>query len=164
MISEFLTKKLIVVALIMTSLFGPAAYVKGQPAPTALAPKVSASGTDNKKTPAPLKFARTELYFGSDREDGPDVTEDDFRGFLDKYVTPEFPDGLTVLTGKGQFCCDTSNNIIRETSFVLILFYPIETAKESGEKIEKIRDAYKTAYHQQSVLRVDQKHPVYVSF
>ncbi len=162
--SEFLKKQSLVLVLLITSLFAPAAYTQGQSAPSASAQGVALNKADSKKHIAPLKFARTELYFGSDREDAPDVTEDDFRGFIDKYVTPAFPDGLTVLVGKGQFCCDPGGNVIRETSFVLILLYPLETLKESSEKIEKIRDTYKTEFKQQSVLRVDQRHHVEVSF
>jgi hypothetical protein len=164
MMTEFLKSKSLVLALLLTSLLGPAAYVKGQNAPSASPQVVNLNAADGKKRIANLKFVRTELYFGSDRSDGPDVTEEDFRRFLDKYVTPEFPDGLTVLVGKGQFCCDAGGAVIRETSFVLILLYPLETLKESSEKIEKIRDAYKTEFNQQSVLRVDEKRPVLVSF
>ncbi len=78
-------------------------------------------------------------------------------------VTPEFPDGLTVITGTGQFR-GSDNVIVREGSFVLVLLYPLETAKESSKKIEKIREDYKHYFQQQSVLRVDDPRPVRVSF
>ncbi len=162
--TEFLKRKSLALVLLLASLLAPAAYAQGQTAPSASSQAVNHNGAENRKRLTTLKFARTELYFGSDRSDGPDVTEEDFRGFLDKYVTPEFPEGLTVLTGKGQFCCDAGGAVIRETSFVLILLYPFETLKESSEKIEKIRDAYKTEFKQQSVLRVDESRPVRVSF
>jgi hypothetical protein len=42
---------------------------------------------------------RTELYFGSGKPDGSSVTEKEFRAFVDKEVTPRFPDGLTLLMG-----------------------------------------------------------------
>jgi hypothetical protein len=164
MMTEFFKRKSLILALLMASLLGPAAYVKGQTAPSASAQVVNLNAADGKKPVTTLKFIRTELYFGSDRPNGPDVTEQDVNGFLDKYVTPEFPDGLTVLTGKGQFCCDAGGSVIRETSFVLILLYPHETFKESSEKIEKIRAAYKAEFNQQSVLRVDDRRPVDVSF
>jgi Protein of unknown function (DUF3574) len=32
-----------------------------------------------------------------------EVSPEEFKGFLDIAVTPCFPDGLTLLTGKGQF-------------------------------------------------------------
>ena len=96
---------------------------------------------------------RTELYFGSAKPDGSVVSEKKFQRFVDEEVTPRFPDGLTVLTGSGQFR-GSSGVIIKERSMVLILLYPIEM-QEAGEGIEEIREAYKSAFQQESVLRVD---------
>ena len=73
------------------------------------------------------------------------------------------PDGLTVLTGVGQFR-DASGAIVQERSKVLILLYPSKKRKESDRKIEMIRDAYKRDFSQGSVLRVDDRRPVLVSF
>src|SRR5262245_62238886 len=49
-----------------------------------------------------LAFARTELYFGTAKSDGSVVTEEQFREFVDLYVTPRFPDGRPLLKGDGQ--------------------------------------------------------------
>lgn len=78
--------------------------------------------------------------------------------------TPAFPDGLTLLTGDGQFCCDSNDDIVKERSFVLVLLYPLRQRRESDRKIEQIREDYKAAFRQQSVLRVDASLPVWVSF
>src|SRR5690606_41197674 len=48
-------------------------------------------------------MARLELYFGTQRPGGAPVTEAEWAAFLDEKVTPRFPDGLTVLTGNGQW-------------------------------------------------------------
>ncbi len=109
-------------------------------------------------------FVRTELFFGADKPDGTEVSDEDFQYFLDKKVTPLFPDGLTVLSGKGQFCCDAGGQLVQERSFVLVLLYPQETKESSSKKIERIRKDYKTDFQQQSVLRVDDPRPVRVSF
>jgi hypothetical protein len=159
MVTELSRRTILIAVLILTSLIAPTGAGR-----TIVQPAVGQNVTGKKKHPSTEKFVRTELFFGSDREDGPDVTEDQFRDFLKTVVTPEFPDGLTVLTGRGQFCCDSVGEIIQETSFVLILLYPEETIKESSEKIEKIRDSYKDSFKQQSVLRVDDPRPVRVSF
>lgn len=98
-------------------------------------------------------WRRTELYFGSQKPDGSAVTEADFEQFVDDVITPRFPDGLTLLTGYGQFR-NSANVIIEEQSFVLILLYPRDD-KEAGFAIEEIRTAYKDAFDQESVLRVD---------
>jgi Protein of unknown function (DUF3574) len=109
-----------------------------------------------------LAFARTELYFGTAKPDGV-VTEEQFREFIDRAVTPRFPDGLTVLKGDGQFRGE-DNVIVKEQSFVLILLYPSETFDESSKRIERIRTLYKDIFAQESVLRVDDPFIVWVSF
>jgi hypothetical protein len=107
-------------------------------------------------------FLRTELYFGTNKSDGSVVTEQQFQDFLNSDITPRFPDGLTLITGLGQF--RGSRGIERERSKLLILLYPVETAKSSGLKIEEIRRAYIHRFGQESVLRADEPLPECVSF
>jgi hypothetical protein len=96
---------------------------------------------------------RTELYFGSAKPDGRVVSETQFQQFVDQEVTPRFPDGLTLLTGYGQYR-NSAGVIIKERSAELILLYPLAQRDASG-KIEEIRERYKQAFRQESVLRVD---------
>ena len=98
------------------------------------------------------RFARTELFFGSARAGG-EVTEAEFKQFLDVFITPRFPDGLTLLTGLGQFL--GSAGPVQERSFLLILLYPDEAHAENSKKIEEIREQYKRQFNQKSVLRSD---------
>lgn len=98
-------------------------------------------------------WRRTELYFGSQKPDGSAVNEAEFEQFVDDVITPRFPDGLTLLTGYGQFR-NSANVIVEEQSFVLILLYPRDD-REAGSEIEEIRTAYKDVFEQESVLRVD---------
>ncbi len=95
----------------------------------------------------------SELYFGSQKPNGSAVTEAEFEQFVDDVITPRFPDGLTLLTGYGQFR-NAANVIVEEQSFVLILLYPLDDKTASSE-IEEIRTAYKKQFDQESVLRVD---------
>ena len=97
-------------------------------------------------------FSRTELFFGLSRSNGPDVTEEEFQHFVDTEVTPRFPDGLTLLTGRGQFK-NSTGTIIQEGAKVLILLYPFN--QKSNRAVEQIREAYKDTFQQESVLRVD---------
>jgi hypothetical protein len=108
-------------------------------------------------------FFRTELYFGSNKPDGTAVTPEQFQQFLNAEITPRFPDGLTLLTGLGQFK-GSSGVIERERSMELILLYPVDTARSSGMKIEEIRTAYESQFQQESVLRADEPLPECVSF
>jgi hypothetical protein len=108
-------------------------------------------------------FIRTELFFGSERPNKLEVSDVEFKQFLDEQVTPRFPDGLTVLKGFGQFR-ESDGTIVQESSFVLILLYPRETLRDSSAKIEELRTLYKERFEQESVLRVDDPRPVRVSF
>jgi hypothetical protein len=98
-------------------------------------------------------WQRTELYFGTQRLGKSDVTDREFFLFVDEEITPRFPDGLTLLTGYGQFR-NAQGDIIQERSKVLILFFPRDT-KDADKKVEEIRAAYKKTFSQESVLRVD---------
>ena len=98
-------------------------------------------------------FSRTELFFGLSRANGPNVTDEEFQHFIDTEVTPRFPNGLTLFSGRGQFK-DSTGTIIQEGSKLLILLYPFN--QESNQAVEQIRNEYKTAFQQESVLRVDE--------
>jgi hypothetical protein len=98
-------------------------------------------------------FLRTELYFGSQKPKG-QVTPAQFDWFVDRVVTPRFPDGLTQLTGKGQFLGSTGP--IEEKSFVLILLYPVSDSA-ANQEIEEIRKSYRLLFQQESVLRADSR-------
>jgi hypothetical protein len=99
------------------------------------------------------RFARTELFFGSARPGG-EVSVAEFQQFLDECVTPRFPDGLTMVTGLGQFR-GADGVPIEERAMLLILLYPDEALRESSKRIEEIREAYKQIFQQESVLRTD---------
>ncbi|WP_245654345.1 DUF3574 domain-containing protein [Streptomyces violens] len=102
-------------------------------------------------------YIETSLFFGTAHPDGsPPVTDKQFRGFVNEFVTPRFPDGLTVQEGEGQYR-DANGTIERERSYELILFYPTGEAGPSGRKIEEIRSAYEKKFDQESVARVDDR-------
>ncbi len=161
--NKFLTQKFLVLALLVTSVLTPTAYAQQQTASVTSAQTIAQDSAEGQKRVATDPFIRTELFFGTDRQDGPDVSEEEFQWFLNEVITPEFPDGLTVLTGIGQFR-NSTGEIIQEKSKLLILLYPQEATKSSSRKIEKIREDYKRYFQQQSVLRVDDPRPVRVSF
>lgn len=93
-------------------------------------------------------FKRTELYFGGNRPDGSAITPEEFELFLDKEVTPAFPDGLTWLEAHGQWLGG------KENSYLLIILYPLDD-RDANRDLEEIRADYKTQFQQQSVLRAD---------
>ncbi|MEV0906424.1 DUF3574 domain-containing protein [Streptomyces hokutonensis] len=125
----------------------------------AAAPTAYAS-LDTETAPAPTRgtpYVETQLFFGTERPDGgPAVTDRQFMAFVDKEVTPDFPDGLTVQSGRGQWR-DANGRIEKERSYEVILLYPVTAAGVSDRKIEGIRRAYEKAFAQESVGRVDDR-------
>jgi len=104
----------------------------------------------------------TKLYFGLGPVDRPEqgVSEGDWRSFLDREVTPRFPDGLSVLDVYGQWQGKNQAAPERLRSKLLIIYYP-DTA-ENRAKIQAIRAAWKQKTGDQSVMRVTE--PADVSF
>ena len=109
------------------------------------------------------KFYRTELYMGMSIPGGTMVSDDAWEKFLAEVVTPQFPDGFTVLGGRGQYR-EASGTIAKEPSHVLVFLYLRSQRKSAGAKIESIRSEYKKRFSQESVLRVDITKSVLVSF
>lgn len=90
------------------------------------------------------------LYFGTGKPDGT-VTAGEWTKFLETTVTPRFPQGLTVSRASGQWRGATGS-IIRESSHVLQLVHPDDTASEKS--INEIIATYKAQFRQEAVLRV----------
>jgi hypothetical protein len=106
-------------------------------------------------------WAHTELYFGmSIQPEGTLISEEQYQQFIDLEVTPRFPEGFTVLSGRGQFR-NSSGVIIREPNKVLIVFYPFSPTRSAA--LEAIRAAYVGRFRQESVMRVDDA-PACVAF
>ncbi|MFG2599708.1 DUF3574 domain-containing protein [Streptomyces sp. NPDC048462] len=102
-------------------------------------------------------YIETRLFFGTERPDGgADVTDRQFLAFIDREVTPRFPDGLTIQDGRGQWR-DSNGVIERERSYELTLLYPTSEARQRDPQIERIRDAYEKAYAQDSVARLEER-------
>ena len=96
-------------------------------------------------------FVRTELFVGLSRPGGR-ISQRQFDRFVDEKVTPRFPDGLTLLSGRGQFRLD-DGDIVEEGSKVLLLLH--EGGDDRSADIDAIRADYIDQFDQQSVLRTD---------
>src|SRR5262249_43565080 len=108
-------------------------------------------------------FIRTELYFGRNKSDGTEVSRKAFDDFLADFVTERFPDGWTVLKGRGQFL-NSKGDVDGKRRAVLFLLSRVTRRKEKNVKIEEIRAEYIKRFLQQSVMRVDDPLPLWVSF
>jgi Protein of unknown function (DUF3574) len=129
----------------------PMVYAHPQPEILPIGAKTSPSTLRCKGLGPGASVARTELYFGLSKANGAIISDAEFGTFIDQEVTPRFPDGLTLLSGSGQFK-NAKGVIVREPARILILFYPLG---EPNQKLEAIRSAYKTTFQQESVLRAD---------
>lgn len=117
---------------------------------------------DDTARPEAAHWLRSELYFGASPVGVTDggMAEMRWRAFLDKEVTPRFPDGLTVFDAYGQWRDRGSHATERLWTKVLVILY--EDTPENHAAIDAIRVAWKTATHDQSVLLATT--PVEVSF
>ena len=90
------------------------------------------------------EMIRAELLFGRTH-----VSNAAWADYLRQSVTPRFPDGLTVLDGRGQWRNPAGGEISREASSVLIILAP--SADDLKTRLEAVRQDYKTRFRQQSV-------------
>ena len=103
-------------------------------------------------------WVRTELYFGlgviSDQgeEANGAANEKRWREFLDREVTPRFPDGLSVFDIYGQWRTQGQSPIERLHSKVVMLLHA-NTPQQRAD-IEAIRAAWRKETGDLSVLRV----------
>lgn len=98
-------------------------------------------------------WKRTELFFGTGKPDGTEVTDKEFAAFSEREITPAFPDGFTRLDGSGQWRGGTGT-IVREHTHVIVLLYPFAD-HDAERRIEGLRAGYEKQFQQESVLRSD---------
>src|SRR5881628_1466868 len=85
-----------------------------------------------------------DLLFGREH-----VSEASWARFLAAEVTPRFPDGFTVIDAKGQWRAPGGEKISRERSKLVMIAMP--PAADNEDRLQKIIEAYKTRFKQQSV-------------
>ena len=112
----------------------------------------SCSGTDAAPCPDQTEpFVRYELFMGRSGPEGEVVGDEEWEAFLADTVTPRFPDGLTVLDGRGQWR-DSAGLVLKERSKLLVILAP--PGDGPAGLIGEISDGYKRRFGQESVLRV----------
>jgi len=98
------------------------------------------------------RLLSAELFFGRSIANGGFVSDADWASFMDKEVTPRFPDGLTAFDAQGQWR-GADGKIVREPSKAVVVI--IKGGQADQDKIEAIRTAYKTQFRQDSVLLLE---------
>lgn len=109
-------------------------------------------------TPAAAQFAcRTdqkstavvELMFGRKIGDRIGVSEAAWARFVDRELTPRFPDGLTIIDAAGQWLDPVRRRVVREPSKIVAIV--IGDPERDQAKIDAIAAAYKKRFRQQAV-------------
>ena len=77
------------------------------------------------------------------------VSEGAWSRFVEREITPRFPDGFTVLDARGQWRNPASNRIIRQPSKIVRIVLPGNP--EDVARLNEIVEAYKVRFEQQSV-------------
>lgn len=154
-------------ALVLAASGCATAAPAAKPVPPAPATATATLRGDAARPDAAAGWVRSELYFGVGEESGASerkqtdaITEAQWRAFLDKQVTPRFPDGLTVFDAYGQWLFRGAAEPNRLRTKVLVVLH--ENTPQRRADIEAIRLAWKQATGHQSVLWAQQA--VEVSF
>lgn len=147
------------ISLLVVGLGGCTPKTPVAPASAAMAPTLSGDPAHPGQAQG---WVDTHLYFGLGPADHPEqgIAESRWRDFLDREVTPRFPEGLSVLDIYGQWLSKGQSTPERLRSKVLIIYY-LDSSK-NREKVDAIRAAWKKLTGDQSVLRVTE--PADVSF
>ena len=93
------------------------------------------------------------LYFGMRIDSINEVSETEFKTFLDTAITRRFPDGLTIYSGKGQW--KSGGRTLDEKSKIVEI--AASPGKDLDKRISDVRENYKKIFHQESVMLVVQR-------
>ena len=91
-----------------------------------------------------------ELFFGRDRAGHKLVSDQEWGEFLSTVITPNFPDGLTVFDGYGQWR-NPATGVIGRSPSVKIVLIAVKRTPDLASRLDAVREAYKARFHQQSV-------------
>jgi hypothetical protein len=93
----------------------------------------------------------TTLYFGLGRADAAAVSPEQWEAFVVAEIVPKFPDGFTLLDGRGRW--QERGVGYAEASRLLVVVHAGD--RDSDRKLEALRRLYCRQFGQASVLRVD---------
>ena len=97
--------------------------------------------------------ATAELFFGRNIGQVTAVSEEAWQGFIDREISPRFPNGLSVFDVYGQYR-GPGGEFVREPTKALLLVF--SGSSEERDKVHAIRDAYRDQFRQESVMLLEQ--------
>ena len=81
------------------------------------------------------------------------LSDADLRAFVDREVTPRFPEGVTVVDGGGQWK-GSADQLVREAAKVVLIVLPAKG--DAIARIETVRTAYRARFKQDTVVVIPQ--------
>jgi Protein of unknown function (DUF3574) len=90
-----------------------------------------------------------ELMFGRKIGERIGVSNTAWARFVDREITPRFPNGFTVVDAQGQWRDTDHNKVMREPSKLVQIVLP--GTDEDQQRLGEIAAAYKVRFRQQSV-------------
>ena len=90
-----------------------------------------------------------EMIFGRKISDRIAVTNGAFARFVDREITPRFPDGLSVVDAAGQWLDPDKKRVVREPSKIVTIV--LRDSEKGQSEVDAIAQAYKKLFKQQSV-------------
>ena len=109
--------------------------------------------------PVGQESLRTAQLFLGRKDVGPRASAAELSRFIDKEITPRFPDGVTVVNGGAQWE-GAENVLMRDAAKVVHIVMPAKGNMD--RKLKAVRKAYRAQFKQESVLVVTQ--PACVAF
>ena len=85
------------------------------------------------------------LYFGLTDSGGGDIGQEEWQWFLDRVITPRFPNGLTVLEAYGQWQ-PPAGDPVRESTRVLVVGVPDSWEGDAWSLFGAITDVWKQLF------------------
>ena len=96
------------------------------------------------------RWIEYQLFMGRSGPEGEIVDDASWEAFLAEAVTPRFPDGLTVVDGRGQWR-DSDGAIKQERSKLLVILAP--PGAGARQMLDEISQEYRVRFSQEAVLQ-----------
>ncbi len=99
--------------------------------------------------PGQTRMLAIEMFFGRDITGRGTVTEAEWAAFAAREMTPRFPDGFTVLDGRGQWRDPRTGAIGGEASKVVLI--DVAPADDVAARVDAVASAYRREFRQLAV-------------
>jgi hypothetical protein len=91
------------------------------------------------------------LFCGRTIPGGGVVSDEEWNAFVADFVTPRYPQGLTIWRAEGQWR-EKDGTLAHEPVMIIEILHPVSL--EHDRTINEIAAEYKRRFHQEAVLRV----------